>query len=102
METIAWEANGLSRGRANNVRSLLAKALAYTHPMLPGRRAAALSPEWEALLTGLRPNRAAGLLALARNLSVEGIRPEDVALADLEAYRDAIHNDRLRAKPEQT
>jgi hypothetical protein len=41
-------------------------------------------------------------LALAHDLSVKGIRPADVTLADLEAYRDAIHNDGLRAKPEQT
>ena len=63
---------------------------------------APLSPEWDALLTALPRNRAAGLLALARDLSVRGIRPADVTLADLEAYRDGIHNDRLRAKPEQT
>ena len=61
-----------------------------------------MSPEWDALLSALARNRAAGLLALARDLSVKGVRPADVTLADLEAYRDAIHNDRLRAKPEQT
>jgi integrase len=101
LETIAWQAKGLSRGRANNIRSLLGKALAHARPVMPGRRVARLLPEWEALLEPLARNRAAGLLALARDLSVRGIRPADVTLADLEAYRDATHNDRLRAKPEQ-
>ena len=101
LETIAWGAEGLSKGRWNNVRSLFGKALALARPVMPGRRVARLLPEWEALLTPLPRNRAAGLLALARDLSVRGIRPADVTLADLEAYRDAIHNDRLRAKPEQ-
>jgi hypothetical protein len=102
LETIAPQALGLSRGRWNNIRSLLGKALAHARPMMPGRRAAPLLPEWEALLALLSRNRAASLLALARHLRVIGIYPTGVTLADLEAYHAAILNDRLRAKPEQT
>jgi integrase len=102
LEAIAPAAAGLSRGRWNNVRSLVGKALALARPMLPGRTIAPLLPEWEQLLAPLSRSRATSLLAQARHLSVRGIRPADVTLADLEAYRDAIHNDRLRAKPEQT
>ena len=39
---------------------------------------------------------------MARYLSVREVRPDKVTLADLEAYHEAILNDRLRAKPEQT
>ena len=42
------------------------------------------------------------MLALLRDLSVQGIAPGGVTLADLEAYHHAILNDRLRSKPEQT
>jgi len=102
LETIAPQALGVSRGRWNNIRSLLGKALAHARPMMPGRRVAQLLPEWSALLAPLSRNRAASLLALSRHLSVIGIHPTDVTLADLEAYHAAILSDRLRAKPEQT
>ena len=46
---IAPAAHGLSRGRWNNLRSLLGKALALVGPMAPGRHANRLSPEWQAL-----------------------------------------------------
>jgi integrase len=102
LETIAPEALGLSRGRWNNIRSLLGKALGLARPILPGRQTVRLLPGWEALFAPLSRNRAAGLLAMARHLSLRSIRPDDATIPDLEAYRDAIVNDRLRAKPEQT
>ena len=102
LETIAPQAVGLSRGRWNNIRSLVGKALALARPVLPGRQTARLLPEWEALFAPLSRNRAAGLLAMARYLSVREVRPDKVTLADLEAYHEAILSDRLRAKPEQT
>ena len=102
LETIAPQALGLSRGRWNNLRSLVGKALALARPMLPGRQAAQLLPEWEALLAPLPRNRAASLLALARHFSVGDVPPTRLTLADLEAYHQSILNDRLRAKPEQT
>ena len=102
LETIAPQALGLSRGRWNNIRSLVGKALALARPILPGRQTVRLLPEWEALFAPLSRNWAAGLLAMARHLSQRNIRPDDATLADLEAYREAIVNDRLRAKPELT
>jgi integrase len=102
LETIAWQAEGLSRRSSNNVRSLFGKALALVRTILPGRTTAPLLADWEQLLARLARGRATSLMALARYLSVLGIRPADVTLRHLEGYRDAIHNDRLRAKPEQT
>ena len=102
LETIAPQALGLSRGRWNNIRSLVGKALALARPILPGRQTARLLPEWESLFAPLSRNRATGLLAMARYFSVTNVRPHEVTLANLEAYHEAILNDRLRAKPEQT
>ena len=102
LETIAPQALGLSRGRWNNIRSLVGKALALARPVLPGRQTARLLPEWKALFAPLSRNRAASLLAMARYFSVRNVRPDEVRLADLETYHQAILNDRLRAKPEQT
>jgi integrase len=102
LETITSQAAGLSRGRWNNIRSLVGKALALARPVMPGRQKTPLLSEWEALLAPLARNRASNLLAVARYLSVYEIRPNDVRLADLEAYHLRIVNDRLRAKPEET
>ena len=102
LETIAPQALGLSRGRWNNIRSLVGKALALARPILPGRQTARLLPEWEALFAPLSRNRAASLLAMARYFSVRNVRPDEATLADLETYHEAILNDQLRVKPEQT
>jgi integrase len=102
LETVAPAASALSRGGWNNVRSRFGKALALARPMLPGRAKAPLLPEWKQLLASLARNRATSLTALARHLGVQGIRPVDVTFADLEAFHEAIVNDRLRGKPEQT
>jgi hypothetical protein len=83
LETIAPQALGLSRGRWNNIRSLVGKALARARPILPGRQTARLLPEWEALLAPLPRNRAASLLAMVRYFSVRNIRPDEVTLANL-------------------
>ena len=102
LETIAPEALGLSRGRWNNIRSLIGKALALARPILPGRQTAPLLREWQALFAPLSRNRAAGLRAMARYLSVRNVRPDAVTAEDFEAYHKAIVSDRLRAKPEET
>ena len=102
LETIAPEALGLSRGRWNNIRSLIGKALALARPILPGRQTAPLLREWQALFAPLSRNRAAGLRAMARYLSVRNVRPDAVTAEDFEAYHKAIVCDRLRAKPEET
>jgi hypothetical protein len=36
LKAVAPEAHGMSRGRWANIRSLLSKALALAHPMMPG------------------------------------------------------------------
>ncbi len=69
IEAIAPEANGLSRGRRNNIRSLLAKALALARPILAGRSTEPILPEWDIFAVKLPFNRRVRLLALLRFLS---------------------------------
>jgi integrase len=102
LDKVAPAAHRLSLGRWRNVRSLLGKALTLVRPLMPSRIVAPLLPEWERLLNDLPRNRRDRLVALARSLSTKGIGPSDVTIADLEAYRDAILNDRLRSSPEKT
>jgi integrase len=102
LERVAPAAHGLSQGRWNNVRSLFGKALALARPILPSRVVATLLPVWARLLDGLTRNRRDRLLALARYLSNHGIGPGELSLDDLEAYHQAILNDRLRAGAEKT
>src|SRR4051794_36609824 len=76
---IAPAAHGLSRGRWNNLRSLLGKALALVQPMAPGRHLSLLSPAWKALFARV-PDRGqrARLSRLAHHCSAEGIGPDAV------------------------
>lgn len=101
LDALSPEALGMGRGRWANMRSLLGKALALARPMMPGRSAAPLLPAWDALAGGLAENRRYRILPLLRFLSGRQIGPEAVALADLEAYREAIFSDRLRGEPEK-
>jgi integrase len=102
LETIAPEAKGISRGRFANIRSLLNKGLALARPMMPGRSVQPLLAEWEVLAAKLAFNLRVRLLPMLRFLSARGNKPSDVILADLEAYREAILNNRLRSRPEKT
>ena len=101
LDALSPEALGHSKGRWANMRSLLGKALAMMQPMMPGRSASPLLPAWDALVTGLGMNRRFRILPLLRFLSQSGIGPDKVAMADLDAYRQAICNDRLRGEPEK-
>jgi hypothetical protein len=102
LEMIAAEAHGLSRGRWNNVRSLFFRALALARPMMAGRSVQPILPEWEILAGKLAFNLRVRLLPMLRFLSALGKKPTDVTLADLEDYREAILNNRLRNRPEKT
>jgi hypothetical protein len=102
LETIAPEAQGISRGRLANVRSLLHKGLALMRPMMPGRSVQPILPEWEVVAAKLAFNLRVRLLPMLRFLSERRKKPSDVTLGDLEAYREAILNNRLRRRPEKT
>jgi hypothetical protein len=101
LELIAAETHGVSCGRWNNIRSLLLKALGLARPMMAGRSKQPILPEWEVLATQLAFYLRIRLLPLLRFLSARQTTPSDVALADLEAYRQAIFDDRLRSRPEK-
>src|SRR5262249_34133766 len=46
LKGVAPAAIGISRGRWNNIRSLLRTALAFVQPISPGRNQNSPSPEW--------------------------------------------------------
>jgi integrase len=102
LDLVSPEAHGLSRRRWANIRSLLARGLELARPVMPSRSYAKISPSWQALLSGLNDNAQERVKPLLRYLSAQGIDPSEVTLEILFAYRDAILNDRLRAKPEKT
>jgi integrase len=69
---------------------------------MAGRSVQPILPEWELLAAKLAFNLRVRLLPMLRFLSARGKKPSDVILADLEAYREAILNNRLRSRPEKT
>jgi len=102
LEMIAPQAHGISRGRWSNIRSLLWKALGLVRPMMAGRSLQPILPAWKVLTVNLPFGRSVRLVPVLRFRSARGRAPTDVTMADLEDYREAIFNDRLRKDPEKT
>lgn len=102
LDAVSPEAIGMARARWANIRSLLNKGLALAGPTMPGRAVAPLRPDWEALAAGLAQNRRIRILPLLRHLGGKGVGPADVGVGDLEDYRRALFEDRLRAGPEKS
>lgn len=102
LEAITPESIGISRGRWNNIKSLIAKALSLAIQIFPSRSKEPLHPEWAKVLAPLPANRRWILTPLARFLGSRGVLPSDVTTADLEAYYQVLISDRLRSDPEGT
>ncbi len=102
LEGISHEALSTSSRRWNNVRSLFSRALQSATTIKRTRRGVRISSAWQELRQKLSRSDALRLGALCRFLSARGVAPAQVTLADLEAFRDEIINDRLRAGPEKT
>jgi hypothetical protein len=102
LKVAAPAAIGVSRGRWNNVRSLVRTALTYIRPISPGRNRNDLSPEWLELSAKL-PSRSdkIALSRLLRFLSARKIGPHAVTRETFDAYR--LHLDQsLLKRPSQT
>lgn len=102
LDEVAPESLGVSRLRWNNVRALLNRAIELKAKVMPSAQQVPVSPAWQALAAPLPRSNWYRLSALLRFLSVRGVEPTDVTLADLEAFRDAIIENRLRSTPEKT
>ena len=102
LDMISPEAVGFSPRRWANIRALLGRALDLASPLMPSRSNAAISPAWEGLLSGLSRSAQERLKPLLRYLTTHGVEPQAVTLEILDGYRDAILNDRLRARAEKT
>jgi integrase len=102
LDQVAPESLGVSRLRWNNVRALLNRAIELKAKVMPSAQKGPVSPAWQALAEPLPRASWYRLSALLRFLSVRGVTPTEVTLADLEAFRDAIIENRLRSTPEKT
>src|SRR5215470_12530022 len=103
LDSIAPEAAGISKGRWNNVRSLLRTAPALTRPMLPGRQPQPLSPDWQILYDRLPTlQRQRRLSRFIRYLSAREIEPKMVTQAHGTAFVSALKEETLLKDPEAT
>jgi integrase len=102
LDMVSPEVIGYSPRRWANIRALLARALELATPVMPSRSYAPISEPWEELLAGLSRSDQERVKPLLRYLSENGVTPNKVTLEVLYAYRDAILNDRLRARAEKT
>jgi integrase len=102
LQEVAPAAIGLSRGRWNNVRSLLCSALARFQQMSPGRHRNDLLPQW--LLLSKKLASRSDKIALSRVLhffSARAIGPEAVIESSFDEFRfDLDHS--LRKTPDRT
>lgn len=102
LREVAPAAIGLSRGRWNNVRSLLHSALTRFQPMSPGRHRNDLLPQWLLLSKKLAARSdAIALSALLHFCSARAIGPEAVTESSFDEFRlDLDHS--LRKTPSRT
>ena len=102
LDLVAPEAHGYSRRRWGNIRSLLARALELARPVMPSRLREEILAVWQNLLLKLGRSSQERVKPLLRYLSQAEIEPSTLKLENLLAYRDAILNDRLRARAEKS
>ena len=97
LKDIAPAALGISRGRWNNVRSLLRTALSFVQPISPGRNRNEVAPEWLELATKLcsRSDEVA-LSRVLRFLSGRGIGPTAVTAETFDEYREHLERSLLK------
>src|SRR5712671_4513291 len=102
LKEVAPAAIGISRGRWNNIRSLLRTALALVQPISPGRNRNDLLPEWLALSNelGSRSDKIA-LSRVLRFLSARGIAPDAVTVEIFDDYHRHLDSSLLK-RPNQT
>jgi integrase len=102
LKEVAPAATGISRGRWNNIRSLLRTALALIQPISPGRNRNDLLPEWLALSNQLesRSDRIA-LSRLLRFCSAREIGPSAVSEETFDDYHLHLEQSLLK-RPHQT
>lgn len=101
LAAVAPAAHGITDGRWANIRSLVGKAVATAHSVLPGRQENPLRPAWADLLAQLEPrHRRAAVVAGLRWLSAQGIGPDRVTRVDVEGFMDALRTQSLRPKPD--
>ena len=102
LQEVSPEALGMTKGRWNNVRSLLNRALQLHTKVMTSRQTVKMTPAWRALAELLPKSQRLKITSLLRAVSARGVTPDTVTLPDLEAFRDEIMDNRLRSNPEST
>jgi integrase len=101
LKHVAPAAMGISRGRWNNVRSLLRTALTLIQPISPGRHRNDVLPEWRALSNQLSRSDKIALSRVLRFCSARGISPNAVTKRAFDDYH--LHLERsLLKRPGET
>jgi integrase len=97
LKDVAPAALGISRGRWNNVRSLVRTTLTFVQPISPGRNRNDLLPEWLELSARL-PSRSdeIALSRLLRFLSGRGISPDAVTAETFDEYQEHLERSLLK------
>ena len=101
LKDVAAAAIGISRGRWNNIRSLLRTALTFVQPISPGRNRNDPSPEWRELSARLSRSDKIALSRLLRYLSGRGIEPAAVMAETFDEYREHLERSLLK-RPSET
>lgn len=102
LEEVSPAALGMTQARWNNVRSLFSRAIELRTPVMSSAQKVSISSAWRALGATLDRSSQLRLGVLLRFLSGRGVEPDQVTLVDLEAFREAIIENRLRSTPEKT
>lgn len=101
-ERLSPLALGVTKGRFNNVRSLLKQSLKVAGVPTSGRTyLAPLSLDWQKLHDAIDDTYGRrGLARLFRFASAKGIAPEEVSDGTVEAFRKALGEESLTARPD--
>jgi integrase len=92
---------GMKRQRWGTIKSLLRAALAEVgFDVMPGRDAAGLSADWQALASPLSRRYRYGLSRVFSYCSRRGIAPSDVDDTTFAEFREALISNSLQANPE--
>ena len=102
LEEVSPAALGMTQARWNNVRSLFSRAIELRTPVMSSAQKVSISSAWRALGATLDRSSQLRQGVLLRFLSGRGVEPDQVTLVDLEAFREAIIENRLRSTPEKT
>ena len=102
LQQVSPSAQGISKQRWANCKSLVLKAIGLVRPVMPSRRLTPMLPEWQVIADRIYKEAARYRLGpVFRFLSDEGIGPDVVSENDLIRYRDRLLAESFRGDPQR-